>query len=104
MRSGHSSWLNLRPHAGQKRMMTVWPVCRHCVLRIPVCLNSPVLLKTYYAKLYAEVKVVRDENKIVGYIISAVDVVVAGAAIFGGIVMMSSMTAGGRGGRCRDCC
>ena len=37
-------------------------------------------------------KVVRDENKIVGYIISAVDVVVAGAAIFGGIVMMSSMT------------
>lgn len=37
-------------------------------------------LKTGYAKLYAEVKVVRDENKIVGYIISAVD------------VMMSSMT------------
>lgn len=37
-------------------------------------------------------KVVRDENKIVGYIISAVDVVVAGAAIFGGIFMMSSMT------------
>ncbi|HAS0824941.1 TPA: DUF4225 domain-containing protein [Enterobacter hormaechei] len=49
-------------------------------------------LRTGYAKLYAEVKVVRDENKIVGYIISAVDVVVAGAAIFGGIVMMSSMT------------
>ena len=49
-------------------------------------------LKTGYAKLYAEVKVVRDENKIVGYIISAVDVVVAGAAIFGGIVMMSTMT------------
>jgi len=49
-------------------------------------------LKTGYAKLYAEVKIVRDENKIVGYIISAVDVVVAGAAIFGGIVMMSSMT------------
>lgn len=38
-------------------------------------------LKTGYAKLYAEVKVVRDENKIVGYIISAVDVVVAGAVI-----------------------
>ena len=37
-------------------------------------------------------KVVRDENKIVGYIISAVDVVVVGAAIFGGLVMMSSMT------------
>lgn len=38
-------------------------------------------LRTGYAKLYAEVKVVRDENKIVGYIISAVDVVVAGAVI-----------------------
>ncbi|MEG5986678.1 DUF4225 domain-containing protein [Enterobacter kobei] len=38
-------------------------------------------LKTGYAKLYAEVKVVRDKNKIVGYIISAVDVVVAGAVI-----------------------
>lgn len=55
-------------------------------------LEQSRLLKTGYAKLYAEVKVVRDENKIVGYIISAVDVVVAGAAIFGGIVMMSSMT------------
>ena len=49
-------------------------------------------LKTGHGKLYAEVKVVRDENKIVGYIISAVDVVMAGAAIFGGIVMVSSMT------------
>ncbi|MDD7998239.1 DUF4225 domain-containing protein [Kosakonia radicincitans] len=48
-------------------------------------------LKTGYAKLYAEVKVVREDNKIIGYIISAVDVVVAGVAIFGGIVMMSSM-------------
>jgi hypothetical protein len=38
------------------------------------------------------VKVIRDENKIVGYIISEVGVVVAGAAIFGGIVIMSSMT------------
>lgn len=49
-------------------------------------------LRTGYAKIYAEVKIVRDENKIVGYIISAVDVVVAGVAIFGGIMMMSSMT------------
>lgn len=38
-------------------------------------------LKTGNAKLYAEVKVVRDENKIVGYIISAVGVMVAGAVI-----------------------
>ncbi|HCD8032571.1 TPA: DUF4225 domain-containing protein [Klebsiella aerogenes] len=49
-------------------------------------------LKTGYAKLYAEVKIVKDENKIVGYIISGVDVVVAGVAILGGIVMMSTMT------------
>lgn len=48
-------------------------------------------LRTGYAKLYAEVKIVKEENKIVGYIISTVDVVVAGVAIFGGIVMMSSM-------------
>jgi len=56
------------------------------------CLQALRAENTSYAKLYAEVKVVREENKIVGYIISAVDVVVAGAAIFGGIVMMSSMT------------
>lgn len=48
-------------------------------------------LRTGYAKLYAEVKIVKEENKIVGYMISTVDVVVAGVAIFGGIVMMSSM-------------
>lgn len=55
-------------------------------------LEQSCALKTGYGKLYAEVKIVRDENKIVGYIISAVDVVVSGVAIFGGIVMMSSMT------------
>lgn len=49
-------------------------------------------LQTGYAKLYAQVEFVRDEHKIIGYTISLVDVVVAGVAIFGGIVMMSSMT------------
>jgi hypothetical protein len=49
-------------------------------------------LKSGYAKLYAEVKVVKEENKIIGYIISGVDVVVGGIAIFGGITMMATMT------------
>lgn len=49
-------------------------------------------LKTGYAKLHAQVELVRDEHKIIGYTISVVDVVVAGVAIFGGFVMMSSMT------------
>lgn len=49
-------------------------------------------LKSGYAKLYAEVKVVKEENKIIGYIISGVDVVVGGIAIYGGIMMMATMT------------
>lgn len=49
-------------------------------------------LKTGYAKLYAEVKVVQEENKIVGYIISAVDVALAGVTIFGGFIMIGTMT------------
>ena len=77
--------------AARRAMMTVWPACRQRAENTSL-LEQSRALKTGYAKLYAEVKVVRDENKIVGYIISAVDVVVAGAAIFGGIVMMSSMT------------
>lgn len=70
--------------------------CILCLKALRAENSSPLeqsrALKTGYAKLYAEVKVVRDENKIVGYIISAVDVIVAGVAIFGGIVMMSTMT------------
>ncbi|HHA2302542.1 TPA: hypothetical protein ACOEAQ_004189 [Enterobacter asburiae] len=55
-------------------------------------MEQPQSIKTVHVKLYAEVKVVRDEEKIVGYIIISVDVVVAGASILGGIVMMCSMT------------
>ncbi len=44
------------------------------------------------AKLYAKVEFVRENNKIVGYVISAVHIVVSGAALFGGMIMMSTMT------------
>ena len=50
------------------------------------------MLRMKAAKVYAKVEFVRENNKIVGYVISAVHVVVSGAALFGGMIMMSSMT------------
>lgn len=50
------------------------------------------LLRIKNAKLYAKIEFVRENNKIVGYVISAVHIVVSGIAIFGGMIMMSSMT------------
>jgi len=50
------------------------------------------MLRTNAAKLYAKVEFVRENNKIVGYVISAVHIVVSGAALFGGMIMMSTMT------------
>lgn len=50
------------------------------------------LLKTRAAQLYAQVEFVRENNKIVGYVISAIHIVISGAALFTGMVMMSSMT------------
>lgn len=50
------------------------------------------LLRTRAAQLYAKVEFVRENNKIVGYVISAIHIVVSGAALFGGMVMMSTMT------------
>lgn len=50
------------------------------------------MLRTKAAKLYAKVEFVRENNKIVGYVISAVHIVVSGAALFGGMIMMSTMT------------
>lgn len=49
------------------------------------------MLRTKAAKLYAKVEFVRENNKIVGYVISAVHIVVSGAALFGGMIMMSVM-------------
>ena len=50
------------------------------------------MLQTKAAQLYAKVKFVRENNKIVGYVISAVHVVLSGVALFGGMIMMSTMT------------
>ncbi|EGT5186920.1 DUF4225 domain-containing protein [Cronobacter sakazakii] len=55
-------------------------------------LEQSRMLKTGYAKVYAEVKYVTEHNKIVGYFISGIKVVLAGVqAVYGG-VMIATMT------------
>lgn len=49
----------------------------------------PLIMKA--ARLYAKVEFVRENNKIVGYVISAVNVVLSGVTVFGGFVMISTM-------------
>ncbi|KNH30878.1 DUF4225 domain-containing protein [Pantoea vagans] len=49
------------------------------------------LLRMQTAKLIAKVEFVRDNNEIVGYVISAVHIVLSGVAMFGGMIMISSM-------------
>ncbi len=50
------------------------------------------LLRSKTAELYAKVEFVRENNKIVGYMISAVHVVISGFAVVGGALMISTMT------------
>lgn len=50
------------------------------------------MLRTKAAKLYAKVEFVRENNKIVGYVISAVHIVISGFAVAAGVIMMSTMT------------
>ncbi len=50
------------------------------------------LLRTRAAQLYAKVEFVRENNKIVGYVISAVNVVLSGMVFYGGMIMISTMT------------
>lgn len=50
------------------------------------------LLRNMTAKLYAKVEFVRENNRIVGYMISAVHVVLSGFAVVGGALMISTMT------------
>jgi len=52
---------------------------------------TPRLLRTRAAQLYAKVEFVRENNKIVGYVISAVNVVLSGVVLFGGFMMLSTM-------------
>ncbi|MCT4713370.1 DUF4225 domain-containing protein [Enterobacteriaceae bacterium H11S18] len=50
------------------------------------------MLRMKAAKLYAKVEFVRENNKIVGYVISAVKIVVSGMAILGGGMMIATGT------------
>lgn len=54
-------------------------------------LEQERLLRTRSAQLYAKVEFVRENNKIVGYVISAVNVVLSGMVFFGGFMMLSTM-------------
>ncbi|MGY4566925.1 DUF4225 domain-containing protein [Erwinia sp. TECH1] len=55
-------------------------------------LEQSRLLQQETAKLYAKVKFVKENNKIVGYTISAVSIVISGVAVFGSIAMMATTT------------
>jgi hypothetical protein len=58
-------------------------------------LEQSRMLKTGYARIYAEIQYVTEQNKIVGYFISGIKVVLAGVqAVFGG-VMIATMTPAG---------
>jgi hypothetical protein len=50
------------------------------------------LLRMKTAKLYAKVEFVRENNKIVGYVISAVNVVLSGVEIAAGLTLIGSAT------------
>ncbi|MFC0140020.1 DUF4225 domain-containing protein [Erwinia mallotivora] len=49
------------------------------------------MLRMKTAKLYAKVEFVRENNKIMGYVISGVNIVISGVAIFSGFVMISTL-------------
>ena len=50
------------------------------------------MLRTRAAQLYAKVEFIRENNKIVGYVISAVNVVLAGLQVVGGFAIAASGT------------
>ena len=50
------------------------------------------LIRTKAAKLYAKVEFVKENNEIVGYVISAVKVVMSGMEVFGGVAFFGTMT------------
>lgn len=70
--------------------------CMACVRNLRAetanLLEQGRMLRTKAAKLYAKIEFVRENNKIVGYVISAVHVVLSGIAVFGGVLMLSAMT------------
>lgn len=50
------------------------------------------LLRTRSAKLYAKVEFIKENNKIVGYVISAVNIVISGMAAVTGAIMIATGT------------
>ncbi|MEH4927715.1 DUF4225 domain-containing protein [Enterobacter cloacae] len=55
-------------------------------------LEQERLLRTRSAQLYTKVEFVRENNKIVGYMISAVNIVISGVTAFGGAILMFTGT------------
>lgn len=55
-------------------------------------LEQDRLIRTRAAQLYAKVEFVKENNEIVGYVISAVSVVLAGVEIFTGTVLIGTAT------------
>lgn len=70
--------------------------CMTCIKNLRAEIRSledqAQMLRMKTAKLYAEIEFVRDNNKIVGYVISTVKIIVSGMAIFGGGVMMTTLS------------
>lgn len=50
------------------------------------------LLQQETAKLYAKVNFIKENNKIVGYTISAVKIIISGVSAFGGMALMATTT------------
>ncbi|MGG6196518.1 DUF4225 domain-containing protein [Pantoea allii] len=50
------------------------------------------MLRTQAAKLYAKVEFIRENNRIVGYAVSAVNLVLNGLTVYGGFVLLATMT------------
>ncbi|NIG17130.1 DUF4225 domain-containing protein [Pantoea sp. Al-1710] len=55
-------------------------------------IQQSTMLKTRAAQLYAQVEWVKQNDRIVGYVISAVKVVLSGFAIAGGVALAGTMT------------
>lgn len=49
------------------------------------------LLRMKTAQLYAKVEFIRENNRVVGYVISAVHIVLSGITVVGGVMMMATM-------------
>ena len=70
--------------------------CIVCIKNLRAETNSLLeqerLLRTKSSQLFAKVEFFKENNKIVGYMISAIHIVVSGMAIAGGALMVATMT------------